>query len=61
MSHKFVVQVYCTAMGWVNSKHGGDTVIEAVTAETNLKADDSAWVMPAAKRQTRIREVPKHG
>lgn len=54
---QFIVQVFCTGMGWVDSKHGGDTRGEAETAEKALLADDSAWVNPEAPRQTRIKEV----
>lgn len=55
---KYVIQVFCTGLGWVDSKHGGDTPAEAAAAEKALLTDDSAWVDPAAPRQTRMK--PAH-
>lgn len=61
MSFKYVVQVNCTTMGWVNTKHGGDTPLAAEEAKAKLLANDSAWVMPSAPRQARIRPGVTHG
>ena len=51
---KYIVQVWCTGIGWANSKWGGDTLAEAVEAQSALLANDDAWVNPKAKRQTQI-------
>ena len=57
MAYQIVVQVFCTGMGWVDSKYGGNTLEEAIAAEQLLLATDSAWVNPEAKRQTKLRHV----
>lgn len=51
---KYIVQVWCTGIGWANSKFGGDTMKEAVNAQIELMADDSKWVNPKAERRTQI-------
>ncbi|GBG14849.1 MBL fold metallo-hydrolase [Novimethylophilus kurashikiensis] len=61
MSFNYVVQVFCTGMGWVDSKHGGNTPAEAKAAEERLLSTDDAWVNPAAPRQTRIKPEVSHG
>ncbi len=55
---KFLVQAYCTGMGWVSTKYGGDTAEEAERAEASMLANDAIW-MPG-KRETRIIENPFH-
>ena len=54
---RYVVEVLCSGMGYAQSKHGGATIEEARKAEDALRADDAAWVNPAAPRQTRIRDT----
>lgn len=51
---RYIVEVYCTGLGWAKSKHGGDTLQEAQDAEHRLRADNNAWVNLAALKQTRI-------
>ena len=50
----YVVQVWCTGLGWADSKWGGDTKEDAEIAEKVLREDDSAWVNPELPRQTRV-------
>lgn len=51
---RYVVQAYCTGMGWTDSRYNADTLVEAQELERQLLARDSAW-MPG-KRETRIRD-----
>lgn len=51
-AHRYTVQAQCSGMGWVDTRHGGDTQAQAEAARLALLADDSAW-MPG-KRETRI-------
>lgn len=48
----WIVQAKCTGMGWVNTKHGGETLEKAQEAERRLLNDDNAWL--PGKRETRI-------
>jgi len=52
--NNYIVQVYCTEMGWAESIHGGETLEAAELAEKRLREDDSRWVNPNAPKQTRI-------
>lgn len=51
---KYVVMVWCTGIGWAESKYGGDTMQEALVSRDELLADDSKWVNPDAKRKVKI-------
>ena len=51
---RYVVEVYCSGMGFVKSKYGADTPLGAKVTEQMLLKDDSAWVNPKAPKQTRI-------
>ena len=48
----FIVQSYCTGLGWVPTRHSGNTLAEAQAKQAELMLTDSAW-MPG-KRETRI-------
>lgn len=50
---RLIIQVWCTGMGWVDTRHKADSIADAVAKLKALLADDSAWVCPGAPRQAR--------
>jgi hypothetical protein len=54
---RYVVEVFCSGMGYAQSTHGAATLLGAQAAEDKLLADSSLWVNPTAPRQTRVRDT----
>lgn len=50
---KYIIQAYCTGMGFVDTKYSAESEREAQKLELTLLQDDSAWL--SANRETRIR------
>ena len=50
---KYIIQAYCTGMGFVDTKYCADSEREAQKLELALLQDDSAWL--SENRETRIR------
>ena len=54
---QYVVEAFCSGMGYVPTKLESDFISEARVMEENLRANDSAWIDPSAPKQTRIRDT----
>ena len=55
----YVIQAWCTGMGWVSTKYSADTLQSATKIQREFISKDSSW-MPG-RRQTRITNGTRSG